>query len=805
MAATLGLATLETKVDLKGLDKGLKQSEQKTKTGFTSMGSLAKTALAAGVTAAATAAAAAVTKFVADSIAEFQTFESQAAEVFTLMPGMSQEAMASMKGDVLDFSAEVGRSTDEVLPALYQAISAGVPAENVFDFMKIASDAALGGVTDLETAVDGITSVTNAYGTSVIDAATASDVMFTAVKLGKTDFEQLSNSLFNVVPTAASLGVTFEDVAASLAALTAQGTPTSVATTQLRAAFVEASKSGTNLDKALQDLTGKSFADLIASGKTSTEIFSDLRESMPEQDFRNLFSSVEAANAVLGLTNDTAEGIIDTFGTVEDTLGATAEAAETMAQSMEHLEAQADATTEALKIQAGEALNPLKREWLELRVAANEYLSDDLKLRQQLLISSSALEQYGYSGVSLQKALGALGEGTTFWRNTLVDAETMARRTDIAVRLLEEGFQGSADSLAAAVAEIERADNASNNYTQTLADLNQMSADQVAAQEAANLAHEQWIEIGGGAVGAATDYAMSLEELAQMGRDAAQVQRDEMAAAALEAAAAEEAAAAAAREEAEALAALEARVGGYFNAAITATGETRSLERQLYDTAVASGAGAAELAILAAATGEFTEAEIEAAFQAALMQANIDELVVAMQAGRITADEATMALDLLKTGAVDTASAAIQMTGDLTSTSLSLDGLSGSAIDAANNLNNIPRNIPVHISVTSDPIPDLPQNPGGPITNDQAFQSGGYTGVGAMDDIAGVVHRNELVVPADTLRAGPAEILNFANQNVPGGVGMMGGPGNQFILYNPQFHEVNNARSFLSEMQDLSV
>lgn len=60
--------------------------------------------------------------------------------------------------------------------------------------------AAVGGVTELETAVDGITSVVNAYGDDVLSAAEASDLMFTAVKLGKTDFTQLSASLFNVIP-----------------------------------------------------------------------------------------------------------------------------------------------------------------------------------------------------------------------------------------------------------------------------------------------------------------------------------------------------------------------------------------------------------------------------------------------------------------------------------------------------------------------------------------------------------------------------------------------------------------------------
>ena len=255
------LVKIATQFDGKGAD----QAEKSAK----SIGDSFKTNLGSVATGAAVAAGAAMLKFANESLAAFKNFDKGMREVFTLMPGMTEEAMGAMSEQALQAAKDMGKLPEEVVPALYQALSAGVPPDNVFDFLETANAAALGGVTDLETAVDGLTSVTNAYGKEVIDVTTASDVMFTAVKLGKTNFEQLSNSLFNVVPTAASLGVKFEDVAANLAALTAQGTPTSVATTQLRQAFVEASKAGTALDLALKDLTGKSFAQLIADGKTS--------------------------------------------------------------------------------------------------------------------------------------------------------------------------------------------------------------------------------------------------------------------------------------------------------------------------------------------------------------------------------------------------------------------------------------------------------------------------------------------------------------------------------------------------------
>ncbi|KKL91077.1 hypothetical protein LCGC14_1898290, partial [marine sediment metagenome] len=260
-------------------------------------------------------------------------FEKSMAEVKTLLPDISEEGFGQLKTSVLDLSKELGIATSEAVPALYQAISAGVPPDNVMDFMRTASKAAIGGVTDLETAVDGITSVVNAYGEGAIDAGVASDQMFTAVKLGKTTFEELSASLFNVIPTAAASGVEFGDIAASLAVMTAQGTKTSVATTGLRQALVEVGKTGTNLDKALRELAGKGFNELIEQGVSMPTIFQRLRASMPDQEFKDLFGSVEAMTSVLQITGPNFEATGDAMKAMAESGGAVEGAFETMADT----------------------------------------------------------------------------------------------------------------------------------------------------------------------------------------------------------------------------------------------------------------------------------------------------------------------------------------------------------------------------------------------------------------------------------------------------------------------------------------
>lgn len=314
---------------LQGQLGGLQSAANVAQRGFTGLQSAVgigmKAAAGAGMAGFAALGGAAVL-----ATNTFGNFQQSMNEVFTLLPGISQSAMDGMMGNVKAFATEFRVLPENVVPALYQSLSAGVPSDNVFEFIKIAQKAAMGGVTDLETAVDGITSVVNAYGAEMIDAAKASDIMFTAVKLGKTDFGQLSGSLFNVIPTAASLGVAFEDIGAGMARLTAQGTPTSVATTQLRALMVEAAKDGSKLSDTIFKLSGKSFAGLVAEGKNVGEILQMVRESMPDNDFRNLFSSVEASGAALGITGSQFEAFNEALAEMKNSTGATDAAFKTM-------------------------------------------------------------------------------------------------------------------------------------------------------------------------------------------------------------------------------------------------------------------------------------------------------------------------------------------------------------------------------------------------------------------------------------------------------------------------------------------
>jgi TP901 family phage tail tape measure protein len=320
------------------------------------VGKTATTIAAVGL-AAATAA---TVGFAAASVSAFNDFERGMAEVFTLLPELNETVMGQMEEGIQRISKRFGTLTDEAVPALYQAISASVPPENVFQFLEVANKAAIGGVTDLETAVDGISSVMNAYGDDVINAAQASDLMFTAVRLGKTNFDQLSSSLFNVVPIASSMGLGFENITAALAGMTAQGVPTSVATTQLRSALTELADSGTDASKAFTDIAGVGFRDFIAEGGNLADALQILEQAASDSNIPidEMFGSVEAGQAVLALTGANMETFRRNLGEMANSTGATEAAFETMQNTMSFQLGRMRAAFENLLIDAGRLIEP---------------------------------------------------------------------------------------------------------------------------------------------------------------------------------------------------------------------------------------------------------------------------------------------------------------------------------------------------------------------------------------------------------------------------------------------------------------
>jgi phage-related protein len=142
----------------------------------------------------------------------------------------------------------------------------------------------------------------------------------------------MSASLFQVTPTAAALGVKFGDVTAALASMTAQGVPTSVATTQLRQLFVELSKEGTKTSDVFSKISGQSFKEFVAGGGNTQQALAMLEKHAGQTNvgINDLFGSVEAGSAALSLTGKGTETFVNNLAAMSEATGATDAAFEQM-------------------------------------------------------------------------------------------------------------------------------------------------------------------------------------------------------------------------------------------------------------------------------------------------------------------------------------------------------------------------------------------------------------------------------------------------------------------------------------------
>lgn len=341
---------------LKDRTTDLEKGFNKIGKAFSNFGSLATKSLTVPIVASTTAMGLASKKAI--------EFDNGMREVLTLLPELGNESFEKLKNQALSFSKDIGKAPEETVKALYQALSAGIPRENVFEFLKTAGEASIAGVSDLRTSVDGLTSVTNAYGSEILNAQKASDIMFQTVKLGKTDFTQLSNNLYNVIPIASAIGVQFEDIGAAIAAMTAQGVPTSVATTQMKQALSDLNKEGSVTYEAFKQISGESFKDFIAGGgnlQEALQMMSDYAEKTGKE-VTSMFSSVDAGNAVLALSGKNASKFKDYLDQVRNSVGATSEAFKKIddgaARQFERLKAELS----ALVIELGNNALPLINE-----------------------------------------------------------------------------------------------------------------------------------------------------------------------------------------------------------------------------------------------------------------------------------------------------------------------------------------------------------------------------------------------------------------------------------------------------------
>lgn len=351
--------TAQIGAETKGLTKGLKKAQSEIRGMKSKMGNMGM----GGVAAAAQEAGRAILEFGVDAVKTAGKIDASMNEVFTLLPGLSKGAKDKMTQDMLALSQEMGKMPEDMIGSLYNALSAGVPKENVFNFLKEASKASIAGVSTTNEAVGALTTVLNGYRLSADKAGDISDVLFTTIKNGVTTMPELAKNIGKITPLAASLGVEFEHVGAMFAEMTKNLGPgkSAEAGTMLKTMLAELSKESQVAAKNFKKLTGKSFRDFIAGGGDVKEALLIMSKAAEKngQSVSDMFGSIEAGNAALILTAKNAAGLGEQMGNMKGRAGATNEAFKTVDQGFSRMMEKLMAGFEVFKHTVGTALGPV--------------------------------------------------------------------------------------------------------------------------------------------------------------------------------------------------------------------------------------------------------------------------------------------------------------------------------------------------------------------------------------------------------------------------------------------------------------
>lgn len=243
-------------------------------------------------------------------------FRKNMLEVATISTQVTDD-MAGFMNQVMSITQEIPIKAPEAAKALYSIVSAGHDGADGMKILEVSAKAAVGGLTETETAADAVTTILNAYKMSAEEAGTVSDQLFTTVRLGKTTFGELGASIAQVAPIAAAYGISIDQVLGAVASLTKQGTPTAQAMTQIRA--------------AIQGTAGE-LGDAAFQGRTFQEALQLINEKAggSASKMKEMLGTDEGLAATLALTGKNAKSAASDLGELQNSLGATEAAFEKM-------------------------------------------------------------------------------------------------------------------------------------------------------------------------------------------------------------------------------------------------------------------------------------------------------------------------------------------------------------------------------------------------------------------------------------------------------------------------------------------
>lgn len=348
-----GKIVIETGLDTKGIETGLKK-----------VSSIAKTGIATAVTAISgmSTALAGVAGY---SIKVGSSFEAGMSKV-QAVSGASNEQLQRLSDKAKEMGATTKFSATEAADAMNYMAMAGWKTEDMLNGIDGIMNLAAASGEDLATTSDIVTDALTAFGLSAQDSTHFADVLAAASSNANTNVSMMGETFKYVAPLAGSLGYSAEDCAVAIGLMANSGIKASQSGTALRSMFSRLAKPSKEVKEAMEKLN-ISLTDSHGNMKSLDTLMGDLRNSfsgLSESEKAEMASSLAGQEAMSGLLAIVNASDAD-FNKLKDAIygadGASAKMAETMQDNLQGKITILKSTIEGLGIKIYEEIeDPMK-------------------------------------------------------------------------------------------------------------------------------------------------------------------------------------------------------------------------------------------------------------------------------------------------------------------------------------------------------------------------------------------------------------------------------------------------------------
>ena len=348
-----GKIVIETGIDTKGIETGLKK-----------VSSIAKTGIATTVTAISgmSTALAGVAGY---SIKVGSSFEAGMSKV-QAVSGASNEQLQRLSDKAKEMGATTKFSATEAADAMNYMAMAGWKTEDMLNGIDGIMNLAAASGEDLATTSDIVTDALTAFGLTAQDSTHFADVLAAASSNANTNVSMMGETFKYVAPVAGSLGYSAEDCAVAIGLMANSGIKASQSGTALRSMFSRLAKPSKEVKEAMEKLN-ISLTDSHGNMKSLDTLMGDLRNSfsgLSESEKAEMASSLAGQEAMSGLLAIVNASDAD-FNKLKDAIygadGASAKMAETMQDNLQGKITILKSTIEGLGIKIYEEIeDPMK-------------------------------------------------------------------------------------------------------------------------------------------------------------------------------------------------------------------------------------------------------------------------------------------------------------------------------------------------------------------------------------------------------------------------------------------------------------